>query len=80
MTTREIKTDLHFLIDNINDEGILNAVRTILSKQIKNRTDWANDLSEELRAELKKSLIEAGKGKIISHEVAMKQIKIKYNL
>jgi hypothetical protein len=44
------------------------------------RTDWANDLSEELRKELKKSLIEARNGKMISHKDAMKQIKIRYNL
>jgi uncharacterized lipoprotein YmbA len=80
MTTGEIKTDLHFLIDNINDEGILNAVRTILSKQIKNRTDWADELSDELREELEESILEAKKGLVISHQEAMKQIKIRYNL
>lgn len=80
MTTSEIKTDLHFLIDNINDENILNAIRTILSKQIKNRTDWANELNDELREELEVSILEAKKGLVISHKEAMKQIKIRYNL
>jgi hypothetical protein len=80
MTTREIKADLHFLFDNINDEGILNAVRTILSKQIKNRTDWADEVSDELREELEESILEAKKGLVISHQEAMKQIKIRYNL
>ena len=80
MTTIEIKTDLHLLIDNINDEGILNAVRTILSKQIKNRTDWADELSDELREELEESILEASKCTVISHTEAMKQIKIRYNL
>ena len=67
-------------MENMNKNRILNAVRAKISKQTKSRTDWANDLSEELRAELEKSLIEARKGKIISHEDAIKQIKIKYNL
>ena len=80
MTTSEIKTDLHFLIDNINDESILNAVRTILKKQIKTKTDWADELNEDLRKELNESILEANKGIVISHTEAMKQIKIRYNL
>lgn len=79
MNTSEIKADLHILIENINDATILNAVRTILSKQSKRKTDWADELSDELRAELEKSLVEADKGKFISHEDAMNQIKTRYN-
>lgn len=80
MTTHEIKADLYKLIDKINDETLLNAVRTILSKQSKNKTDWANELTEELRTALEASLSDSEKGKIIGHEDAMKQIKIRYNL
>jgi hypothetical protein len=80
MTTKEIKADLHFLIDNINDESILNAVRTILTKQIKEKTDWADDLNISLRKDLEDSILEANEGTVISHEAAMKQIKIRYNL
>ena len=67
-------------MENMNKNRILNAVRAKPSKQKESRTDWANDLSEELRKELEKSLIEARKGQMISNEDAMKQIKIKYNL
>jgi hypothetical protein len=80
MNASEIKADLHFLIEHINDESILYAIRNILSKQTKERKDWAIDLSEELRAELEKSLIEANKGKFIKHEDAMNQIKSRYHL
>lgn len=80
MTTSEIKADLHLLIENINDETILIAVRTILSKQSKRKTDWAGELSDELRIELEKSLVEADKGQIMSNEDAMDQIKTRYNL
>jgi hypothetical protein len=65
---------------DIKKDRILTAVPDIPSKQTNNRTDWANDLSEELRKELEKSLIEARKGKMISHEDAMKQIKRQYKL
>ncbi|MBK6282104.1 MAG: hypothetical protein IPF54_05030 [Draconibacterium sp.] len=80
MNTNEIKADLHLLIENINDETILNAVRTILSKQSKRKTDWADELSDDLRIELEKSLVEIKNGKIITHEDAMNQIKMRYNL
>jgi hypothetical protein len=80
MTTSEIKADLHLLVENINDETILIAVRTILSKQSKRKTDWADELSDELRIELEKSLVEADKGQIMSNEDAMDQIKTRYNL
>jgi hypothetical protein len=80
MTKKEIKTDLHSLIDNINDESILNAVRTILTKQIKSKVDWADELNMSLRKELEESILEANEGAVISHEAAMKQIKIRYNL
>ena len=80
MTTSEIKADLHLLVENINDETILIAVRTILSKQSKRKTDWADELTDELRIELEKSLVEADKGQIMSNEDAMDQIKTRYNL
>jgi len=80
MNTSEIKKDLHLLIENINDETILNAVRTILSKQSKRKTDWADELSDDLRIELEKSLVEIKNEKIITHEDAMNQIKMRYNL
>lgn len=80
MTTREIKEYLHLLIENINDETMLIAVRTILSKQSKRKTDWADELSDELRIELEKSLVEADEGQIMSNEDAMDQIKTRYNL
>ena len=80
MTTSEIKADLHLLVENINDETILIAVRTILSKQSKRKTDWADELSDELRIELEKSLVEADEGQIMSNEDAMDQIKTRYNL
>ncbi len=34
MNTIELKNDLHSLIDKINDATILNAIKTILSKQL----------------------------------------------
>lgn len=80
MDTVEIKTDLHRLIDKINDVSILNAIKVILSKESKAESDWAYSLSNDLKTELEESLLEADQGKTITHEDAMKQIKSRYKL
>lgn len=80
MTIQELKADLHNLIDKINEESILNAVRIILSKQNEASRDWADDLSENLHSELEESISEADEGKVISHKEAMNRIKSRYNL
>lgn len=80
MTIQELKADLHNLIDKINEESILNAIRIILSKQNEASRDWAEDLSENLRSELEESISEADEGKVISHKEAMNRIKSRYNL
>lgn len=75
MNALELKSDLHQLVDKVNDINLLNAVKVILSKE----ADWADNLSESLKAELKASIKEADTEKIISHEDAMAQIKRRYN-
>lgn len=80
MKAIELKTDLHHLVDRVNDVDILKAVKIILSKEVKNKHDWADDLSNDLRAELDESILEAEQGKTISHEEALKQIAKRYNL
>jgi len=80
MTIQELKADLHNLIDKINEESILNAIRIILSKQDEASRDWAEDLGESLRSELEESISEADEGKVISHKEAMNRIKSRYNL
>lgn len=78
--TIELRSDIHRLIDKVNDVAILKAVKTILAKESGNRADWADALSSSLKAELDESILEADKGKTISHDEAMKQIKSRYNL
>jgi len=80
MNAIELKSDLHRLIDKINDVSILKAIKVILSRETVKKTDWAETLSEDLKAELEKSILEADQGKIISHDDAMNQIKSRYNI
>jgi predicted transcriptional regulator len=47
---------------------------------MENNQDWADTLSNDLKAELDESILEAEQGKTISHEEALKQIVNRYNL
>lgn len=80
MNALELKSDLHNLVDKVNDISILNAIKVILTKETEKSYDWADSLSEPLKAELEASILEADQGKTISHEEAMKQVKNRYNL
>jgi hypothetical protein len=79
MNVVKLRSDLHHLIDTVNDVSILSAIKTILSKQKSKTLDWADDLSDNLREELEASISEADKRKVINHEEAMNQIKSRYN-
>jgi hypothetical protein len=80
MNVMELKSDIQHLIDHVNDEGILNAIKVILSKQTWVSKDWGDMLSDDLRSELEASISEADQGKVVGHEEAMKQIRSRYNL
>jgi len=80
MKAIELKSDLHRLIDNVNDVSILNAIKVILAKETEKKYDWADTLSNELRTELEESISEADNGETVSHNEAMSQIKNRYNL
>jgi RNA polymerase-binding transcription factor DksA len=80
MKAVQLKSDLHRLIDKVNDVDILKAVKTILTKESEHKSDWADSLSENLKTELQKSILEADQGKTVSDEEALKRIKSRYNL
>ena len=80
MNATELRSDLHKLIDKINDLNLLQAIKVILTKESEDKDDWADHLSETLNEELKQSIREANKGKTISHAEAIQQIKNRYNL
>jgi predicted transcriptional regulator len=75
----ELKSDLHQLIDNINDVTILNAVKVLLSKK-EEGSDWWNEISEAERKLIEQGLAEADRGEFIPHEQVMKEARAKYKL
>ena len=73
MSTAELKTHLHQLIDGITDNSVLNAVHTLLSRASTD-DDWWNDLPEESKAKTLESLEQAKNGETVSHSEAMQRM------
>ena len=71
MNAIDLKTDLHNLIDRVNDMKILNAIKAILSSHL-----LENDLWEELplnvQESAKKGMEQAHNGKTKTHSAVMK--------
>ncbi len=65
MNPNEIKTSLHRLIDSVQDNAILQAVHTILTRQAESEADFWADLSDAQRADIEAGLadLEAGRKK-----------------
>jgi predicted transcriptional regulator len=65
MKTTDLKTDLHKFIDQIQDNSILQAVHTILAKQIASETDFWDDLTPQQQQDIEAGLadLQAGRKK-----------------
>lgn len=79
MNTIELKSDLHNLIDKVNDISILNALKVILSKQV-NDGDFWDDLPLSVKQSIDESIKQSERGETVSHEEVMKDVKLKYGL
>lgn len=76
MEYSKLKEELHQIIDQVNDEAALYQVRSVLESQTGH--DWADDMSDELREALERSIAQADAGNVISHEEVMKMLREKY--
>ncbi len=79
MDVIQLKSDIHSLIDKVNDTSVLKAIRTILRKQTE-EVDWYDQLSDAERKSIKRGISDANSGKLIPHEEVMKKVRAKYNL
>ena len=61
MIAEIIKTDIHRLIDFIEDEQFLNALYTILEKQVITTTDFWPTLSSDDQAAIRSGVADAGR-------------------
>ena len=67
----ELKSDLHNLIDRVNDMTILNAIKVILSAQLKENDFW-EELPLNVRESVKRGMEQARSGKTKAHLDVMK--------
>lgn len=73
-----LKAELHRLVDIVNDEEMLYQVRSILSEHSVPIHDWADDMSDEMREALERSIAQADAGNVFCHEEVMKMFREKY--
>jgi len=79
MTALELKSDLHILIDKVNDVALLNKIKMLLSKQ-ESDSDFWNELPEEVRKSIEMSLKQADRGETVPHEKVINEFREKYGL
>ena len=76
MSTAELKSHLHNLIDGTTDNSVLQKVFSILSRT--NTNDWWDSLSEESKQKTLESIEQVKSGKVTSHNTAMSKLADKY--
>lgn len=71
MNEIELKSDLHNLIDRVDDMTVLNAIREILSAQV-NGNDFWEELPLNVQESVKRGMEQARSGKTKAHSEVMK--------
>ena len=74
MSTLELKSNLHNLIDELENESLLKAIYVMITHKAVPLEDlkWDN-LPESLKKEIEEGLEQADKGEVIEHETVMKK-------
>jgi len=79
MSLKDARSNLHLLIDAIDDEGVLNICKEILERE-KVRTQEAWDMiSDEEKASIERGLADIEAGRVSSYEDVRKSIKERFN-
>lgn len=71
MNEMELKSDLHSLIDRVNDKTILKAIKDILSVQLKENDFWEK-LPAKVKESVKRGMEQAQSGQTKAHTEVMK--------
>jgi predicted transcriptional regulator len=68
MTTIELKSDLHLLIDRISDSNVLEAYHTLLKREVKEVGDFWDELTNAQKEDIQAGIddLEAGRKKPLS--------------
>lgn len=77
MSTAELKSNIHTLIDKTNDSDMLNIIYTILSG-LKKQKKTAIKLTTAEKKAVDEALVSVKKGRIYPHSKVMQDMKKKY--
>jgi hypothetical protein len=81
MTSIELKSDLHKLIDKTEDVNVLKSIYLLLNRITEKKDkDFWDLLSEEERLSVEKGIEESIKGELYSNDDVMREVKAKYGL
>ena len=72
MNAIELRSDLHKLIDRVNDISVLSAIKTILSKQA-SESDFWEELPLNVQESVKKGIRQVENGETRTHEEVMQK-------
>ena len=76
MTASILRSTIHKLIDQIEDEALLQAYLKVLESSLQVRNGaWWDEISAEERAEIEEGLAEADRGETVPHEEVMAKYK-----
>lgn len=80
MNTLKLKSDIVELVNAIEDELVLYAIRVLLLKQVSKdkAIDFWDELPNFVKIDIQEAIEQADKGEVFSHEEVMKEIKEKY--
>lgn len=78
MSTAELKSNLHKLIDKVDDSKMLKITYLLLSKTEEDAKDWWNTVSTKERTAIEKGLKDIEKGHFFSHSKVMKELKAEF--
>jgi predicted transcriptional regulator len=79
MSTAELKSNLHRLIDKVQDSKTLKITYLLLSKTEEGNKDWWDSISAKEKAAIEQGLKDINKGNVFSHAKVMKEIKAEFS-
>ena len=81
MSTIELRSDLHTLIDSIKDQSLLSRVREVINQILSSeKVDCWDELSSEEKAAINEGLAQAKRGEGATHAQVMKEMRSKYRI
>jgi len=75
METADLKIALHRFIDQIQDPSVLEAIHTLLAKQLSSETDFWEDLPAERKEDIEAGITDLEAGKVKKFEEVLRKYR-----